>query len=402
MSIFGTVTAAPVTPADSGPAGAGLRPHLSGLLSLSAASCLAVTTELLPVGLLPAIGKNLQASESLTGLLISLYAAMVASLAVPLTLVTARFGRKPLLLLTLSGYAVCNAMAAAAPVFAVMAAGRAIGGISHALFFSLCIGYAPRLVPAAYVGRALAIAGGGASAGVVLGVPLATSLGTAFDWRVPFTVLAGVAIVILILVARSLPSVSGEPPAGTGPGGRSSLVAVVGANTLTWLGQFTIFTYISLVLLSSGLDPALLGPALLACGACGVIGLFCTAKTLDRNPRRTATTVLLIVIGGLALLALTYPNPILVLLAAGLWNGAFGGMASIYQACAVRCQAVSPELAGAWVNAGANIGIAGGAAIGAGLLNIAGIGGLAPIAIALLAAGLAVVVFARSAFPSRP
>ncbi|PRC53497.1 MFS transporter, partial [Mycobacterium sp. ITM-2017-0098] len=84
------------------------------------------------------------------------YAVMVAALAVPLTVLTTRFRRKPLLLLTLAGYAVSNAMVAAAPVFAVVAAGRVVGGITHALFFSLCIGYVPRLVSGAYVGRALA------------------------------------------------------------------------------------------------------------------------------------------------------------------------------------------------------------------------------------------------------
>ncbi|PRC48195.1 MFS transporter, partial [Mycobacterium sp. ITM-2017-0098] len=92
----------------------GLRPMLPGLLSLAAASCLAVTTEVLPVGLLTAIGDSFGVGASLTGLLVTLYAVMVAALAVPLTVLTTRFRRKPLLLLTLAGYAVSNAMVAAA------------------------------------------------------------------------------------------------------------------------------------------------------------------------------------------------------------------------------------------------------------------------------------------------
>lgn len=111
--------------------------------------------------------------------------------------------------------------------------------------------------------------------------------------------------------------------------------------------------------------------------------------------------VLTVVLAGLLVLAITYPVLTWVLLAAALWNGAFGGVPSIYQACAVRTQAVSPELAGAWVNATANLGIAGGAAIGAGLLTVVGLGGLPWIAMTLVAAGLAVVVVARTAFPAR-
>ena len=393
-----------VSPARIGTArsAASLRPHLPGLLSLAAASCLAVTTEMVPVGLLPAIGGAFGVAASVTGLLVTLYAVMVATLAVPLTVVTARIGRKPLLLATLLGYAVSNAAVAVAPTFAVVAAGRVIGGVTHALFFSLCIGYVPRLVPAAHVGRALAIATGGASAGFVLGVPLSTSLGTAVGWRASFAVLACAALAILLLVVRLLPSVPNEHPVGTGPRRRAGLAAVATSNVLTYLGQFTLYTFISLVFLSAGLRPAFVGPLLLACGACGVIGLYCTARTLDHSPRRTAMVVLTMVLAGLLLLAVTYPMLAWVMVAAALWNGAFGGVPSIYQACAVRTQAVSPELAGAWVNATANLGIAGGAAIGAGLLTVVGLGGLPWIAMTLVCAGLAIVVVARRAFPARP
>src|ERR1041384_3820913 len=132
-------------------AGQGLRESLPGLLSLALASFLAVTTEVLPVGLLPDIGATFAVPDSVTGLLVSLYAVMVATLAVPLTVLTTRFARKPLLLTTVAGYALSNALVAMAPVFAVVAAGRTVGGVTHALLFSLVIGYAPRLVSRAAV-----------------------------------------------------------------------------------------------------------------------------------------------------------------------------------------------------------------------------------------------------------
>ena len=140
---------------------------------------------------------------------------------------------------------------------------------------------------------------------------------------------------------------------------------------------------------------------LLVCGACGFVGLCCTAKTLDRNPRMTAVVVLSIVILGLLLLGSTQPALGWVLVAAALWNAAFGGVPSIYQACAVRARAVSPELAGAWVNATANLGIGAGAAIGAVTLDIADLSVLPWIAMAFIAAGLGVVLVSRRAFPSR-
>jgi predicted MFS family arabinose efflux permease len=381
----------------------GLRPHLAGLLSLALASCLAVTTEMLPVGLLPAMSQSFHVADSVTGLLVSLYAVMVAALAVPLTLATARFARKPLLLTTLLCYAVSNLLVAVAPTFAVLAAGRAIGGVTHALFFSLCIGYVPRLVTGAHVGRALAIATGGATAGFILGVPLSTSFGTALGWRASFGVLAALSLVTLLLVARVLPRVTNETPArpAQSHSGRTQLAAVVSSNAVTYLGQFTLYTFVSLVFSAAGARPAFIGPLLLLCGVCGLAGLAYAASTLDHRPRRTTIIIMTVVIAAVLALGFGFPMLIPVIVAAAVWNGAFGGVPSIYQACAVRSHAVSPELAGAWVNSSANFGIAGGAAIGAGLLPVIGLGGLPWVSAALIGLGLGVSLLARRAFPAR-
>lgn len=395
----------PVTSATTvSPARSGLRQHRAGLLSLALASCLAVTTEMLPVGLLPAIGASFRVSDSTTGLLVSLYAVMVASLAVPLTVATARFARKPLLLVTVLCYALSNAIVALAPTFAMVAVGRAVGGVTHALFFSLCIGYVPRLVTGAQVGRALAIATGGATAGLIVGVPLATSLGTAFGWRTSFGLLAALSLLTLALVAKLLPAVGNEAP--TRPvqnhSGRAALTAVVASNALTFLGQFTLYTFISLLFLAAGARAAFVGPLLLLCGVCGLAGLAYTAKHLDRRPRRTTAVGLGLSIVAVLALGAGFPMLVPVIIAAAIWNGVFGGVPSIYQTCAVRTHAVTPELAGAWVNSSANFGIAGGAAIGAALLPHTGLSGLPWVAATLIGLGLAVSMLARRAFPTRP
>ncbi|WP_263995344.1 MFS transporter [Mycobacterium yunnanensis] len=381
----------------------GLRPHLAGLLSLAAASCLAVTTEMLPVGLLPAIGESFGIAGSATGLLISLYAAMVAVFAVPLTLSTTRSPRKPLLLATLSCYALSNVLVALAPTFVVLATGRALGGLTHALFFSLCIGYAPRLVPGAHTGRALVIVASGATAGFVLGVPSSTSLGTALGWRTSFAVLAALSFLTLALVAKLLPPVPNDRPdrPPSTAGARAALAVVVASNTLTFLGQFTLYTFISLVFLGAGARPALIGPLLLMCGISGLVGLTYAAHSLDRRPRRTSIVILALVIIGVAVLGVGFSRLAAVCAAAAVWSAAFGGVPSIYQASAVRINVATPELAGAWINSSANIGIAGGAALGAALMPLVGLGGLPWVSATLVGLGLSVVLLARKSFPSR-
>ena len=382
-----------------------VRAAAGGLFALTIATFLAVTTEMLPVGLLPAIGDEMGVSDSITGLLVTVYAFMVAALAVPLTLSTARFSRKSLLLATLVAYTLSNVIVAVAPNFAVLAAGRAFGGVAHALFFSVSIGYASRLVQPAYTGRALALVTAGASAGFVFGVPLSTSLGTALGWRAAFGVLAGVCALTVVIVALLLPAVPGGGTGhkGEGAGARRVRLAVVStANAVVYLGQFTVYTYISVLLLAAGLSAAGVGPVLLGVGAVGLLGTWFAGATLDRRPRAAVILLLAVVLLGLVALGLVFPALAGVLAAVAVWGAGFGGVASVFQTAAIRTRGASPEVVGALVNSTANIGIGGGAAIGAAVLAGPGLGWLPFAGVAFVVIGLVIVIAGRRSFPSAP
>ncbi|KRD43617.1 transporter [Cellulomonas sp. Root930] len=376
-----------------------------GLGALTLATFVAITTELVPVGLLPQISSDLEVTESIAGLLVTVYAFMVAALAIPLTLGTRRLPRKGLLLCTLVAYTVSNALVGIAPSFGLVAAGRAVGGIAHALFFSLSIGYASRLVLPHVTGRALALVTAGASAGLVLGVPLSTALGTAVGWRNGFLVLAGVCALATLLVALLLPAVSADDdaphPAHTRTDRRTRLGVVSAANTLTYLAQYTVYTYVSVILLATGLSETAVGPVLLGLGAVGLVGTAYAALSLDRNPRRGTLVVHTVMALALLALGLVFPSRVGVLVAAAAWSGAFGAMASVFQAAAIRTRGGSPDVIGALVNATANIGIGGGAALGALVLVGPGLGALPYAGAGLVAVSLVVIAVARRAFPAR-
>jgi predicted MFS family arabinose efflux permease len=383
----------------SAPAEPGLGGARAGLMILSLSVFAAVTTEMAPVGLLPAIGHSFGITESTAGLLVSLYAVLVAVLAVPLTLATKRVPGKRLLLIALSSYAVSNVISALAPSLAVLAAGRAVGGVTHALFFSVFIGYATRLVPPAQTGRALALASVGVPAGFVLGVPLATALGNAAGWRATFAALAVLMTVVLVLVAVMLPDVRSQADARRpAPGHLRQLVPVVVANTLVFLGQYTLYTYVSVLLLRSGASSPAVGPLLLVFGVFGLIGVWVAGPRLDRHLRSSALVVLAVLGAGIAAAGAAFPGLALVIVAGAVWNGAFGAVPSVFQTAAVRTQATSPELAGAWINATANTGIAAGAALGGVVLGSAGVREVAWLAAGLVILAIAAVLLGGRAF----
>ncbi|KQM82470.1 MFS transporter [Agromyces sp. Leaf222] len=383
-----------------------VRDAAGGILALTIATFLAVTTEMLPVGVLPAMGEELGVTESIAGLLVTVYAFMVAALAVPLTLWTRRLPRKALLLGTLAAYTAGNVVVALAPTFAVVAAGRAIGGVAHALFFSLSIAYGSRLVRAEFTGRALALVTAGASAGFVLGVPLSTSLGTAVGWRVAFGVLAVACAITLVLVAVLLPAVAVEPAADRADPermlrrGRLAMVSV--ANALVYLGQYTVYTYVAVILLAAGIEASGIGPVLLLLGGLGLAGTWFAGVSLDRRPRSSLLLVLGVMVVGLVALGLAFPGAVGVLAASALWGAAFGAVASSFQTAAIRTRGATPDLIGALVNATANIGIGGGAALGGAVLAGVGLDWVAYCGAALVLAGALVVLLARRAFPSAP
>src|SRR3954451_6563879 len=86
---------------------------LLGLLTMSTAVFLSVTTELLPTGLLPSMSRDLGVTEGRLGLIVSGFAVMVAVFATPVGLALARVPRRRVLVAVLIGYTVCHLITAA-------------------------------------------------------------------------------------------------------------------------------------------------------------------------------------------------------------------------------------------------------------------------------------------------
>ncbi|MFZ2624736.1 MAG: MFS transporter [Propionibacterium sp.] len=371
-----------------------------GLLVLMLSAFAGVTTEMLPVGLLPTISAAFHVTESRTGLVVSLYAATVATMSVPLVLLTRRVPGKRLLLAATGSFAVSNLGASLAPSLAAFAGARALGGVTHALFFSVCIGYGARLAPNGYTGRAFALVSAGASAGFALGVPLATVLGNALGWRAAFGAVTGLMILAFVLTAILLPGVEHVPGvAGSSGRGRRHFATAVGANTLTFLGHYSLYTYVTVLLLHAGARTEFTGPILLLFGAMAVVGVWVAGPQIDRRPRTSALAVLGVIGLGILTAGLGASSLPLVILGGAVWNCAFGVVPSLFQTAAVHARAVSPELTGAWINSTSNIGIGVGSFLGGVMLERFDFPGTVILAAGFIAVAALVVLAATGTFP---
>jgi predicted MFS family arabinose efflux permease len=336
------------------------------LLVLSGAVLLAVTTEMLPAGLLSVMADDLGASRSAVGAVMSAYAVVVAVAAVPLTILTARWPRRRLLLGCIAGYGVSRAAMAVSTSMPALIAARTLGGLTHAVLFSVVTAFAARLVPDRLMGRAVSLVLGGSSAAFVLGVPLGTWLGSLLGWRTAFLALAVAAGLLALATPVALPALPALP-APAGPSlerprrAVSGLVMITGFVLLVMLGHSTVYTYVSAILLDAGLAKAAVGPALLAFGAAGLLGIWGSAHLADRRPRGGLLSFTAALLLALLLLAWATGRAWPTVLVLPLWGAAYAGMPGFFMSAAVRTGCVAPDTCAAVVNAASNAGIALGA-----------------------------------------
>ncbi|WP_420364640.1 MFS transporter [Curtobacterium sp. L3-7] len=375
-----------------------------GIAVLGLATFFAITTELMPVGLLGTMSTDLGVTESTMGIVITVYATAVALLALPLTSLTARLPRKTVLVSTLVGYTVSNLMIALAPSFAIVCAGRVVGGIAHALFFSVASAYATRIVPPRLAGRAIAFVYSGSSLGFVIGVPLATGVGESIGWRPAVGAVAVCAAILAVVALAFLPGVRGtsSPHIGSPKAwARSGLLAVVVADLLLFAGHYIVYTYIGPYAIDAGLASGLVSGALLVLGGTGVIGLWLAGMFVDKAPRQTLIAAVATMAAAFVALPFVHGSLIGTMIVAGVWMAANGTTGTLFMAAAIRTGGVSPDIAGALVNGASNIGIAAGAAIGGQVLGLTGMQTMPFAGAVVLLGSLGVVVAARRGFPLR-
>jgi DHA1 family inner membrane transport protein len=340
------------------------------LLVLALAVAATVTAELIPAGLLPEMGRDLHATPSQVGLLVTAWAATIIVVSIPLTRLVQRADRRSLVVGALAVFAIANFGTALSPTIEVALASRVVGAIAHALFWSIVMAYAAGMSPKALVGRAVALVAGGATVATVIGVPGGAAIGGALGWRLTFAILAVAMLGVALIVRLAMPSGRvGSSAGGFGPVSirdrsvrRILLVSVIGG--LATLATFLIYTYIGPLLVSLHIAESWLSLALLVFGVAGLGGLIIVGVTADRWPALSLTVSIILLSGSLVGLCFAQHLP-MFLIACAAWGMAMGALPPILQGTALRVASESwKSLAGAALLVFFNLGIGLGAFVG--------------------------------------
>ncbi len=362
---------------------------------------MAVTSEFLPIGLLPQLRDELGITEPQVGMLVTVFAATVVVVTAPLTQATRRVPRKALLLALLTVFAVANLIAALAPGYAVLLGARVLGGAAHGVFWAVVTPYAARLVAPEKLARAVAVATSGGTVASIAGLPLGTLLGTAVGWRVSFAVIAALVVVIALLIVAVLPPVDHRAPSD-GAESRPRFAALRDATfwpimvlcttvVLVTLGHATFYTYIAAWIIDvAGFDATAVAGVLLLFGAAGAAGIVVAGALGDRYPRSLLPVMLIGVVGSVGALAVLYGSPVAVVVLLIGWSAFLGGVPVIFQSRLLQTASLDlRDIGAAWITVAFNIGIGGGALLGGVVIAGWSVAALPIVTVVLMIAALA-------------
>ncbi|MDZ4368409.1 MAG: MFS transporter [Afipia sp.] len=356
-------------------------------------------TEFVIMGLLIQLGADLGVSIPSAGLLISGYALGVVVGAPVMTIATARWPRKTVLLALMAVFTIGNAACALAPDYWTLMAARVLTAFAHGTFFGVGSVVATTLVAPNKKASAIAVMFTGLTVANILGVPFGTWLGQGFGWRSTFWAVTAVGIVAFAIIAAFVPKDKAAPEPSTLRddlavlGRRSVLVGLV-TTVLSWVGVFAVFTYIAPMLTKlAGFPDAAVSPILLVFGAGLVGGNLLGGKLADKwlMPSLFGTLFVLAVV--LVLMTFATHNQIAIVVFVGLLGAAgFATVPPLQMWVLEKASGAGQSLASSFNIAAFNLGNAigawlGGAVIdhGPGLGAIPWIAGLVPLAALALA-----------------
>jgi predicted MFS family arabinose efflux permease len=378
---------------------------------LAAAAFVYVTAEIMPVGALPAIARDLGVTEALVGTLLASYALVAALTTVALVRVTASWPRRRVLLLTLVSLIVSQSISAVAPSFAVLAGGRVLCALTHGLMWSVIAPIGARLVPATHAGRATIAVYAGTSLALVVGNPATAAMSQLWGWRLAVLVITVGAVVVAAAAWIALPPMA-KPDDRTVPrrrrrhGRNGRLVTLCVLTLIGVTGHFISYTFIVVIIRDVvGVRGAQLAWLLAAFGVAGLISMAAMAGPLDRRPTATVAGclgALVAALGVLTWLAIDARAGLGVLAvgvgAVVVWGAASTALPPMLQSAAMRSAPEDPDAASGLYVAAFQVGIMAGSLLGGVLYDGVGLAAMIAASTALILVALAGVAAARNLF----
>ncbi|HEY0165625.1 MAG TPA: MFS transporter [Jatrophihabitans sp.] len=244
------------------------------------------TGEFVIAGILPDVASDLAVSIPEAGLLVTAYAIGMIFGGPPLTALTARYPRRPLILVLLVITVIGNIASAYAPTYELLFAARIITALVTSTLFANAIVIAVSTASAGKEASTVSKLVFGMNLAMVLGAPLGTFIGHQFGWRATFLAVAIVCALGLVLAAKFVPAVANAGGSATAEltvfRNRNVQLAIL-VTAVANAGLLMVFTYFSPLLTDvTGFAAGTVASMLLVYGVGAAVGNFAGGWLADR------------------------------------------------------------------------------------------------------------------------
>ena len=256
------------------------------------------TSEFMPIGLLTDIATDLNISEARAGLLISVYAWVVAIMSLPLMIKASKMELKRLLLSIIALFVVSHVGSALAEGYYTLMLSRIGVACAHSIFWSIASPLAVRTVPDGRRALALSAIATGSSVAMVVGLPLGRVVGLYVGWRMAFLSIAIISALIFVFILMVFPKLQSrgkfafkELPTLLH---NRVLLGVFIMSVLFATAHYTGYSYIEPFLGQvAAMAPDTVTLVLIVFGGSGMLGSIAFSKYYMTNPRRFMLAVTL-------------------------------------------------------------------------------------------------------------
>ncbi|GAB1778662.1 MFS transporter [Priestia megaterium] len=364
-----------------------------------------INTEMGVIGILPYIADHFHISVSKAGWLVSLFALTVSISGPTMPLLFSGVNRKKAMLLVLGIFVLGNIISIFTTNFAIAIIARVIPAIFHPIYFSAAFTMAANSVSKEDAPKAVSKVFIGVSAGMVLGVPIASFLASTVSFQLSMTFFAVINAIVFIATWTFFPSMPVTERLSYGaqlsvlkkPITWLSIIAVLLLNSAV----FGVYSYLAEYLKSvTNISGQLISFMLILFGGANILGNIIAGKLLTKNAIKTVVVfpfalgvvyIILFFIG-----QFTWPMAIMTL----VW-GIFAGIGTnINQYWISSAAPEAPDFANGLFLSSVNLGTTIGTAVGG--LFISGMGTQYVVLVGILSLILSVLFILPRSYMQRP
>ncbi|HFS7711147.1 TPA: sugar transporter [Enterobacter hormaechei] len=277
------------------------------VVTLAIAAFIFNTTEFVPVGLLSDIAASFHMETAQVGIMLTIYAWVVALMSLPFMLLTSQMERRKLLIGLFVVFIASHVLSFMAWNFTVLVISRVGIAVSHAVFWSITASLAIRLAPAGKRAQALSLIATGTALAMVLGLPIGRIVGQYFGWRATFFAIGMGALITLVCLIKLLPKLPSEHSGSLKSlpllMRRPALMSIYLLTVIVVTAHYTAYSYIEpFVQVVAGFSANFATVLLLILGGAGIIGSILFGKLGNKHASALVSSAIGLLLACLLLL----------------------------------------------------------------------------------------------------